>query len=202
MGMNVILGSHYVGNIAYYKAIKNANHVLLEHWDHYEKQSFRSRCEIYGANGKLKLILPLERRGTRMPTCEVEIDNTQQWQKLHWRSLESAYRSSPYFEYYERHFEEIYQKSFVKLVDLNTEIRKKVLQLLEIDTTITYTDKYNKKYEEYIDLREIIHPKVNAPQNQIDFEYMQVFDMKYGFIPNLSILDLMFNEGPRCVSLL
>lgn len=200
--MKVILGSHYTGNIAYYKALKNADEALIEINDHYEKQSYRNRAEIYGANGKLKLILPLERRGTRTPMKEIKLDNTQNWQKLHWRSLESAYRSSPYFEYYESHFEPFYNQPYDNLIDLNIGLFEKITSLLEIDTPVSYTEKYEKEYEGYEDLREIIHPKVNHPKNSIDFDYMQVFDMKYGFIPNLSMLDLMFNEGPRCVSLL
>lgn len=200
--MKVILGSQYTGNIAYYKALKNADEALIEINDHYEKQSFRSRCEIYGANGKLNLILPLQRRGTRTPLKEVMLDNSQDWQKLHWRSLASAYRSSPYFEYYEQHFEPFFQQPYERLVDLNNGLFEKIKQLLEINTPIRYTEKYEKSYEGFEDLREILHPKVIHEKNQIDFEYMQVFDMKYGFIPNLSILDLMFNEGPRCVSLL
>ncbi|MCB9195249.1 MAG: WbqC family protein [Flavobacteriales bacterium] len=200
--MKVILGSHYTGNIAYYKALKNAEEALIEVNDHYEKQSYRSRCEIYGANGKLNLILPLQRRGTRVAMKDVLLDNTQDWQKLHWRSLESAYRSSPYFEYYERHFEGFFHQTFDKLADFNRAIFEKVTTLLEIDTPIRYTEKYEKAYEGFDDLRELIHPKAKNPWNSIDFEYMQVFDMKYDFIPNLSILDLMFNEGPRCVSLL
>ncbi len=200
--MKVLLGSHYTGNIAYYKALKQADEALIEVHDHYEKQSYRNRCEIYGANGKLKLILPLERRGSRTPMNEVKLDATQQWQKLHWRSLESAYRSSPYFEYYESHFAPFYQATYESLTELNQAIFEKVTTLLQIDTPVTYTTKYEKAYEGYEDLREVIHPKVNDPRNSIDFEYMQVFDMKYGFIPNLSILDLMFNEGPRGVTLL
>lgn len=200
--MNIILGSHYTGNIAYFKALKNADAVLIEIHDHYKKQSYRNRCEIYGANGKLKLILPLERRGTRTPMTAVKIDNSQDWQKLHWRSLESAYRSSPYFEYYESHFTPFYHEKFESLIDFNKALFEKITTLLQIDTPVSYTSKYEKDYEGFEDLREIIHPKMVSPKNSIDFEYMQVFDTKYGFIPNLSILDLMFNEGPRCVAFL
>lgn len=200
--MNIILGSHYTGNIAYYKALKNANKALIEIHDHYKKQSYRNRCEIYGANGKLKLILPLERRGTRTPMKDVKIDNSQDWQKLHWRSLESAYRSSPYFEYYEGYFTPFYQEKFESLIDFNKALFEKITTLLQIDTPVSYTTKYEKEYEGFEDLREIIHPKIVNPKNSIDFEYMQVFDTKYGFIPNLSMLDLMFNEGPRCVAFL
>lgn len=200
--MKVVLGSHYTGNIAYWKTLKEAESALIEVNDHYEKQSFRNRCEIYGANGRLNLIVPLSRRGTRVPMHDVKIDETQQWQTLHWRSLESAYRSSPYFEYYESHFLPFYKNTYVSLVDFNKAMMLKIKDLLQIDTPIAFTTEYKKELEGYLDLRTVIHPKVIDANNQIDFEYMQVFDMKLGFIPNLSILDLMFNEGPRCVTLL
>jgi hypothetical protein len=200
--MKVLLGSHYTGSIAYFRALKHADEAMIEIHEHYQKQSYRNRCEIYGANGKLKLILPLERRGTRTPMNQVRLDNSQDWQKLHWRSLESAYRSSPYFEYYESHFESFYKTKYESLTTFNAAFLAKIVSLLQIDTTISYTEKYKKVYEGYEDLREIIHPKVTHEKNNITFEYMQVFDMKFGFLPNLSILDLMFNEGPRCVTLL
>lgn len=201
--MKVVLGSQYTGNIAYFSALKNAEEALIEVHDHYEKQTFRNRCEIYGANGKLKLTLPLVRQGKRIPLTNVKIDNSQDWQKLHWRSFQSAYRSSPYFEYYESHFETFFNQPYESLVELNKALLEKITTLLQIEVPITYTESYQKEYEGYEDLREIISPKVkDHPRNRINFEYMQVFDMKYGFIPNLSILDLMFNEGPRCVTLL
>ena len=198
----VILNSVYLGNLAYYTALKNADEVLIEECEHYEKQSFRNRTEIYGANGLLKLIIPLERKGRRTPLNTVKIDNEQRWRFEHWRSLESAYRSSPYFEYYEDHFEPFFKKEYTLLTDFNRELQETILKFLQIDTTISYTTEYHKTYDGYTDLREKIHPRIK-PEPQVPKEpYYQVFDSKCGFIPNLSILDLMFNEGPRGVALL
>lgn len=198
----IVLNSVYLGNIQYFTALKNADEVLIEIYDHYEKQSFRNRTEIYGANGLLKLIIPLERRGKRMPMNSVKLDNDQRWRFEHWRSLESAYRSSPYFEYYEDHFEPFFKKEYTYLAEFNQLLQEKVLSLLQIDTKISYTTSYEKTHEGYTDLRNTIHPRLK-PNEQIPAAgYYQVFDAKCGFIPNLSILDLMFNEGPRGVSLL
>ncbi len=200
--MKVILNSVYLGNIQYYAAIKNADEVIIEVCDHYEKQSYRNRCEIYGANGLLKLIIPLERRGKRIPVNSIKMDNEQRWRHEHWRSLASAYRSSPYFEYYEDHFEPFFKKEYERLSEFNQLLQEKILTLLQIDTPITYTTEYHKNYEGYLDLREKIHPR-HKPMEQIPPEgYTQVFEDKCGFIPNLSIVDLMFNEGPRGVLLL
>jgi hypothetical protein len=201
--VKVILNSVYLGNIAYYSALKNADEALIEVCDHYEKQSYRNRTEIYGANGLLKLIIPLERRGKRMPLHTVKIDNEQRWRFEHWRSLESAYRSSPYFEYYEDHFAPFYSKNYTYLGEFNQLLQEKVIQLLKIETKISYTTEYHKEYgSDYLDLRNKIHPRIK-PEPQMPTEnYYQVFDAKCGFIPNLSILDLMFNEGPRGIAFL
>ena len=96
--MKVILNTNYFGNIHYFSVFKNADEVLIEVCDHYEKQSYRNRTEIYGANGLLKLVIPLNRQGKRTVVKDVLIDNSQKWQNEHWRSIQSAYRSSPYFE--------------------------------------------------------------------------------------------------------
>lgn len=200
--MKVVLNTAYLGNIQYYAAIKNADEVLIEVCDHYEKQSYRNRCEIYGANGLLKLVIPLERKGKRIPVKNVKMDHEQKWRHEHWRSLASAYRSSPYFEYYEDHLEPFFKKEYECLAEFNQLLQEKILNLLQIDTPISYTTEYNKEYDGYLDLREKIHPR-NKPSLQIPVEgYMQVFDAKCGFISNLSIVDLMFNEGPRGVVLL
>jgi hypothetical protein len=200
--MRVVLNSVYLGNIQYYTALKNADEVIIEVCDHYEKQSYRNRCEIYGANGLLKLIIPLERKGKRVPLHDVKIDNEQRWRHEHWRSLASAYRSSPYFEYYEDHFEPFFKKEFASLSEFNQALQEKILTLLQIETPVTFSTEYQKEYEGFVDLREKIHPR-NKPTGQIPSEgYTQVFEDKCGFISNLSIVDLMFNEGPRGVLLL
>ncbi len=132
------------------------------------------------------------------------IDYDTNWQKLHWKSIESAYRSSPFFEFYEDDLKPFYEKKYKFLLDFNIEIQNMVLEHLDIDVNLKFTDKYcHILTEEIDDLREKIHPK--KKENDPDFitvEYTQVFQGKYGFIPNLSIIDLLFNEGPNAIEAL
>ena len=108
--MNVLLGSTYAGNIDYFSCIKNADSILVDSFEFYNKQSFRNRCEIYGANGKLDLIIPVNRERGKKIMKDVKINYSSGWQKNHWKSLESCYRSSAFFEYYEHYFHELYFK--------------------------------------------------------------------------------------------
>ncbi len=201
--MKALLGTAYAGNIHYYSVLKNAETVWVDLFEHFEKQSYRNRACIHGANGKLNLIIPLERRGIRTPVGQVKIDYSQNWQKLHWKSLESAYRSSPYFEYYEHDFHEFYHKQeFELLADFNSAIQTKILRLLDIEVEILNTESYKSSMDGVKDFRQLIHPKKTLDESYPKETYMQVFEDRNGFIPNLSILDLLFNEGPNAVSFL
>ena len=200
--MKAILSSVYCGSIEYYTILKHAEEVLIDSKEHYAKQTYRNRCEIYGANGKLNLTIPLVRRGQRVAVHDAQIENDFGWRKLHWRSIESAYRSSPYFEFYEHHFIPIFEKEHTHLFQLNQQIQNKIIQILDLGVIIKETESYQKYHSGYTDYRDTIHPKI-APKNKLAGKrYIQVFESKYGFIPNLSILDLLFNEGPNAISYL
>lgn len=193
----VVLSTAYAPPISYIKEIANADKVWIESKENFQKQSYRNRCKIAGANGALNLIVPIQRKGERTLITEVAINQDENWQNLHWRSLEAAYRSSPYFEYYEHQLMSFYKNEFTNLFEFNTELLKKILSILQIDTTVELTSDYIKEYDSTKDLRNVIHPKKEPLFTQ---SYIQVFGDRYDFIPDLSIFDLLFNEGPNSVS--
>ncbi len=194
-----VLPCTYLGTIQYFSKLKNAEKCIIELHEHFPKQTFRNRCEIYGANGKLRLSIPLANRTERTIIKDIKINNNDNWQKLHWRSIESAYRRSPFFEYYESNFISFYENKFNFLVDFNLKIQEKVLSLLKFSPNIEFTTEYFKNYTEYNDYRNIISPKKDIKvDNAFEIKpYNQSFEAKFGFIPNLSIIDLLFNQGPK-----
>jgi len=195
----------YLPPVQYYSKLIRYNSILIEHFEHFEKQTYRNRCYVYSPNGKLTLTVPLEKRSERTITKDIRIHNDNNWQKIHWRSLESAYRSSPFFEYYEDDFVEFYlAKKFDFLVELNEVLMDKINSLLKIKPLQSKTEKYEKIYTDTDDFRKIISPKENLSSDK-DFivkPYKQVFDNKFGFMSNLSILDLLFNQGPSSLEYL
>ena len=198
MDNQLILPVFYLPPIAYFSAIvKTANPILLERYEHYPKQTYRTRTSIYSANGKLDLILPVQKGSnghTQMK--DVKISYEADWQRLHWMSLQTAYRSSAYFEYYEDDFSVFYNKRFDYLFDYHEAQLSLLLALLKIDREIGYTQSYREDYPPAIDLRQTIHPK-KTPLHNVTEPYYQVFEGKFGFIANLSIVDLLFNHGPQ-----
>jgi len=200
--MEFIFSSHYAGNLMYYRSILKVNNYCIDLFENFNKQSFRNRCVIASPNGPLNLVIPVI-RNTKNKIKDVQIDHSQQWIKVHWKSLESAYRSSPYFEYYEDDFRSIYFKNNCKyLFDFNQLIHLHVINLLEIKTKLSFTASYISNSDGIMDYRYLIHPKVPFDNHLNSITYQQVFQEKFNFIPNLSILDLIFNEGPRARQLL
>lgn len=192
-----LLPTAYFGPIQYYSKLLSYDEAYIEHYEHFPKQTYRNRCVIYGANGALDLSIPLKKRGERTPVKDIRISYEQPWQKLHWRSFESSYRCSPFFEYYEDDLAPFYEKQYEFLVDFNAELHQLVCDLLKIDNNTKLTEKYEKQPENMDDFRDMISPKVpyTADKSFIPKAYTQVFINKHGFIPNLSIIDLLFNEG-------
>jgi hypothetical protein len=193
---NILVPSVYAGNLVYYKQMKGFKNVHVEVCEHYVKQTYRSRCSIYGANGKLDLIIPVEKgkQGHR-PMKEVKISYAERWQRIHWKSLESAYRTSPYFEYYEHALAPFYEKQTEYLVDFNAALNETLLKLLGLEVFPAFTTTYHEHPENMIDLRDLADPVVERPGS--GEPYTQVFENKKGFIGNLSVYDLLFNCGPR-----
>ena len=191
----MLINSLYLAPIEYYSALFRAERAIVEVHDNYQKQSYRNRCLIAGANGVTSLNIPIEKPSTaKCRMKDIRIAEHGNWQHLHWNAIISAYNSTPFFEYYEDDFRPFYEKKQTFLHDFNEELRQLICRLIGIQTPVSYTDTFEKTLSgNATDFREIIHPK-KAPIAQIPV-YYQVFAEKNGFIPHLSIIDLLFNMG-------
>ena len=198
--MKVLMPSTYLGPISYYKILAAHDSVLRESMENYVKQTYRNRCSILGANGILDLGIPVKHTGNRDVMKDVKISNYERWQRLHWRSIETAYRSSPYFEYYEDDLKPFYDKEYQFLMDFNTDLEMAVLELLDIKVTFKSTESYAENLADGLDYRSSLSPKIDADESHIP--YTQVFSTPETFVPDLSIIDLLFNLGPESVSYL
>lgn len=186
----------YLPNIHYMAWMVSQKQIVFVTQNHYQKQTFRNRTEIYGANGKLKLSIPIVHKKTQKAQIDREVvihyDNI--WQKDHWKSIETSYGSSPFFEFYEDEFHPFYHQKFEKLMDLNIALIQKTLCLIDAEVEVL------KQEEETHEFSELIISKSNKEKNNPP--YHQVFQSKHGFINNLSVLDLLFNLGPQSLEYL
>jgi len=177
--------------------------IFIENDEHYTKQTYRNRCLIYTANGSFPLSIPVVRvNGNHTKIRDIEISYFENWQQHHWRSIVSAYNQSPFFLYYMDDLEVFYKRKFKFLLDFNMQLTEHVLDCLDLNQKITLTEKYIENNDLlYLDMRNQFSPK--KKNTDILFpEYVQVFGEKHGFIPNLSIIDLLFNEGPNALGYL
>ena len=198
MDNHLILPACYLPPVSYFHTIQaNALEILVEQFEHYPKQTYRNRASIYSANGKLDLIVPVK-RGHKGHTKlkEVKISYEWDWQRLHWMSLQTAYRSSAYFEYYEDDFLPFYRQQYEWLLDYNVAQLELLLRLLKIERTLRFTEEYRQDYPTALDFRASIHPKLPSVAES-EKPYYQVFENKQGFLPDLSVVDLLFNQGPQ-----
>ena len=191
----------YFAPISQYAAIYKSNTITFEVEDNYQKQTYRNRCYIYGANGKLALNVPVKHliKERRKKTKDCIVENDFPWQQQHFKSLQSAYRSSPFFEFFEDDLAILFNKKYTYLQDLNIDTHLFVTDALQINDSYKKTEYYlqNPKTTDYRHLE--------SAKNSIEIEmdtYIQMFDDKHGFISNLSILDLLFMEGPNTISFL
>tara|TARA_B110000008_G_scaffold272557_1_gene305483 strand:+ start:88 stop:699 length:612 start_codon:yes stop_codon:yes gene_type:complete len=188
---NPLLPTAYLAPVKYYAILLQAKNCSIEHHEHFIKQSIRNRCEIYGANGELRLTIPKERKGSsKTIMSEIKISYKDDWQKLHWNAIKSAYNSSPFFEYYSNELEVFYQEKESNLIIFNNKLQEVILDLLQEENNSTPTVEYLHSGN-FTDLRN------NDFKTEKQEKYDQVFMEKHGFIPNLSILDLLFNFGPE-----
>ncbi|MCX7550033.1 WbqC family protein [Xanthomarina sp. F2636L] len=194
--MDVLIHPTYFPNIAHVAAMVQSDQVTFEMDDNYQKQTYRNRTYIYGANGNLQLSIPIiHTQKERQKYRDIKIYNNESWQAIHWKSIETAYRTSPFFEFYEDDFQPLFTKKAEKLLDFNMACLDVIFDCLQLELNSSKTKIYEKSLEGKTDFRHLTNAR-KEPLYNFDF-YMQVFNDKHGFISNLSVLDLLFNEGPN-----
>tara|TARA_R110001592_G_scaffold32905_3_gene114735 strand:- start:1463 stop:2059 length:597 start_codon:yes stop_codon:yes gene_type:complete len=191
----------YFSPISQYSEIVKADELIFEMDDNFQKQSYRNRCYIYNSNGKQLLSVPVKHltKDRRKKTRDTLVENDFPWQDQHFKSLQIAYRTSPFFEFFEDDLAPIFEKKYTYLQDLNIDTFLFLKDALQIETSFSTTQEYKVEPNEK-DFRLLAEIK-QQPKKLVE-KYIQMFDDKHGFIPNLSILDLLFMEGPNTISYL
>ena len=223
-----LLQTTYFGPIQWYQKLYRYDHCMIEQHDSFQKQTYRNRCMIATANGTQVLTVPIIHNGElKIENYDMTQDNTaanksnhnsqfsilnsqlvkdlrisdhNQWRRVHWNALQSAYSESPFFEYYADDLHPFFEQKYDYLLDFNESIRQKVCELLDIHPDVSYTLDFRHQTSDITDYRDVINAKHPLPD--ADFApkaYWQVFQHKHGFLPNLSILDLLFNMGPESI---
>lgn len=195
--MRVLIESQYLPPIAYFVLIAHAEEVWIESQEKFEKQTYRNRCEILGANSLQRLTVPVHSANSGLLIQKMLIDHRQKWMNNHWRAIQSAYGKSPFFDHYSEYLQTELYRTTDSLFELNHRLLTLCLRLMGIKTKINLTEKYDlKPAEDIFDCRSAIHPKKGiAGLTWFQPEmYYQVFGKD--FAPNLSIVDLMFCMGP------
>ena len=202
-----ILSTAYFPPVQYFSKVFRYDHVIIEQHENYTKQTYRNRCHIHGANRILVLTVPiLKPSGLKLKIKDVRIDYDKPWQRLHFKSIESAYRHSPFYEFYIDDIKHFFKKKISFLLDLNMQIYEVLCELLQVEASGKLSEFFfplNDNSEN--DFRYTIHPKSQFEKPDTYFthvEYYQVFKDRHGFIENLSALDLIFNEGPNAIVIL
>lgn len=202
-----LLQTTYFGPIQWYQKLYRYDQTLIEQYDSYQKQTYRNRCVIATANGLQTLTVPVEHSvnsqelSANSPKVkDLRISDHNQWRRIHWNALQSAYSESPFFDYYADDIRPFFEKRYEFLIDFNEAIRQTVCDLLDIHPNVSYTSDFSLQPSAVDDYREVINAK--HPQADADFQprrYWQVFEDRHGFQANLSILDLLFNMGNEAI---
>ncbi|MES1159843.1 MAG: WbqC family protein [Bacteroidota bacterium] len=219
--MNLIVDLQYFPSVTFYKNVDKFSNIVFEQYEHYQKMSFRNRCQITGAGGLINLSVPLEKgRDQKTLLKDVRISDRGDWQAQHWKTILSCYSRSPWFEFYRDELDGLYRKPFHFLLDWNLTCFEWSLKVLQMPVSFALTREYHKNYEVgvWTDWRGKLLPKnrKNAvspipsgsirqpaePMPETPVKYRQVFEERIGFLPNLSILDLLFCEGKNARILL
>ncbi|MFW5644476.1 MAG: WbqC family protein [Bacteroidota bacterium] len=199
-----ILPSTYFGPVQYYSRIISSKKIIIEQYDTYTRQTYRNRCVILGANGAINLSIPVKKNKHKKTLVkDINIDYDTNWQKDHYRAIVSAYTSSPFFEFYFDEYRWVFNEKTKYLLDLNMKITEIILAQMEIEINLNLSDRFVFLDKEK-DLRNIISPKTKLIKDILfkPVEYTQVFSNRFGFVQNLSIIDLLFNTGPEAGSIL
>ena len=201
MNDTVLLSSAYLAPVEYYSKLCGYPKTRIERFDHYVKQTYRNRCVIASPGGQLSLTIPTaDTGGGKTLMKDVRISDHGNWRHVHWNAFEAAYRHSPFFDYYADEFHEFYKTEYEYLIDFNRDLAKWVCRQIDIEPNVTYTECYVANPADADDFRERIHPKKESSYKPR--RYWQVFSERYGFLPNLSIADLLFNMGPEAIIVL
>ncbi len=195
----VVLSTATFPNIEYFAVIAAAKEVWIEAYETYARQSYRNRYYIAGPESKQMLVVPVVRpQGNHTPIQEILPDEKVPWQRNHLRAIETAYNRSAFYLYYREVTEALYETRSLTLLQWNTRVLKHLLEILRLEGVVHFTEVYEKNAENIIDYRNSIHPKKETLCLETCFDpYFQPFSPKYGFLPNLSILDLIYNQGPH-----
>ncbi|NQY11634.1 MAG: WbqC family protein [Flavobacteriales bacterium] len=191
----VILPSSYLAPISYYHSILKQDNAIFDYAEHFVTRTFRNRCEIYGANGSLNLSIPVQKITGKSSVKDIKVSYDMDWQAVHWKSMETAYKSSPFFEFYEHYFHNAFNTKIEYLVDLNTELFEITLKILDLAKEIEVSQKYLDADEKSLDLRAQFN--LRKKPNFHNKPYFQVFSDTGPFLEDLSIIDLIFNLGPE-----
>ncbi|WP_203296608.1 WbqC family protein [Luteirhabdus pelagi] len=190
----ILLHPAYFPSVAQMVAVVHCKQLVFEAEDNYQKQTYRTRAYIAHSNGKLLLNVPIQHTGDRQRTKEVLVEDSFPWQSQHWKSLQAAYRTSPFFEFYEDDLKVLFERKVETLWEHNLTIFETLCDLIGIEKDYSTTDEYFKDPTQQ-DLRYLSDAKT---ERNFELEpYIQVFQERHGFLENLSVLDLLFNQGPN-----
>jgi len=199
MEKQAVLNSHYFPCIAYFDLLVKHKFVLIDLGEHFMKQSYRNRCVIYTSNGPLALSIPVIKKN-KTKVVDVLLDTGSDWKKSHWRAISSAYNSSPFFEYYEPDLKTVFFKEYLTLAELNLALLKHICKEIGLDRNLSVSEDFVEKNDCLVDYKNLIDAKKPYPMAVNYSRYIQIFEEKQGFISNLSILDLLFHEGPETLN--